>query len=103
MRKWLYEIVLREAASPQDLTSHLNAAMLIALWPRLYLPGGVRRAWEDLHPALRAAAAAAVLAGCAMALLSTLLSLGWVASTAQSGSGFTNDQRWLVAWAVTCS
>jgi hypothetical protein len=31
--------------------------MLIALWPDLYLPKGIRLAWEDQHPALRAAAA----------------------------------------------
>ena len=58
MRRWLYEIVLREAASPEDLTSYRNAATLIALWPRLHLPRGVRRAWEEIHPALREAAAA---------------------------------------------
>jgi hypothetical protein len=54
MRRWLYEIVLREAASPQDLTTYLNADMLIELWPELYLPRGVRQAWEELHPVLRA-------------------------------------------------
>lgn len=58
MRRWLYEIVLREAGSPEDLTTYLDAGMLIALWPQLYLPKGVRQAWEELHPALRMAAAA---------------------------------------------
>jgi len=32
---------------------------LIALWPDLYLPKGVRQAWEDRHPVLRAAAVTA--------------------------------------------
>jgi hypothetical protein len=57
MRRWLYEIVLREAGSSDDLTSYLDSATLIALWPQLYLPRGVRQAWEELHPALREAAA----------------------------------------------
>lgn len=57
MRRWLYEIVLREAATPEDLTRFLDRATLIRLWPELYLPGGVRQAWEEHHPELRAAAA----------------------------------------------
>jgi hypothetical protein len=59
MRLWLYQTVLREASRPQDLTTHLDGDTLIALWPQLFLPKGVRRAWEDQHPALRAMAAAA--------------------------------------------
>jgi hypothetical protein len=58
MRRWLYEIVLREAGNSEDLTSYLDAGTLIALWPQLYLPRGVRQAWEELHPALRTASAA---------------------------------------------
>jgi hypothetical protein len=50
--------VLREAGRPEDLTAYLDGETLIALWPDLYLPKGVRQAWEDKHPALRAAAAA---------------------------------------------
>jgi hypothetical protein len=50
--------VLREAARPDDLTAFLDGGTLIGLWPTLYLPRGVRRAWEDRHPVLRAAAAA---------------------------------------------
>lgn len=60
LRRWLYEIVLREAASSEDLTSYLDGGTLTALWPELYLPRGVRQAWEELHPALRAARAAPV-------------------------------------------
>lgn len=58
MRRWLYEIVLREAAGPQDLTRFLDRATLIRLWPELYLPRGVRQAWEEHHQVLRAASAA---------------------------------------------
>jgi hypothetical protein len=55
--RWLYQIVLREAGTPQDLTSYLDGATLTELWPQLHLPHGVRKAWEDLHPVLRASAA----------------------------------------------
>jgi hypothetical protein len=55
MLRSLYETVLQEASRPEDLTSYLNSGTLIRVWPELYLPKGVRRAWEDQHPALRAA------------------------------------------------
>lgn len=57
-RRWYYETVLREASRPGDLTDFLDGATLERLWPELYLPKGVRRAWEERHPALRAAVAA---------------------------------------------
>jgi hypothetical protein len=59
MRQWLYETVLREAGRLEDLTAYLDGDTLIDLWPDLYLPRGVRQAWEDQHPALRAAAVTA--------------------------------------------
>ena len=58
MRLWLYQTVLREAARQEDLAAYLDGDTLIALWPDLFLPAGVRQAWEDAHPLLRAAAAA---------------------------------------------
>lgn len=58
-RQWVYETVLQQASRPEDLTELLNGAALAELWPRLFVPRGVRQAWEDEHPALRAAAAAA--------------------------------------------
>jgi hypothetical protein len=58
--RWLYEIVLREAADPEELTTYLNGGKLVEVWPRLFLPEGVRRAWEEYHPVLRAAAPSAV-------------------------------------------
>jgi hypothetical protein len=57
--RWMYENVLREATRPEDLAAFLNGDVLVALWPDLFLPKGVRRAWEDRHPVLRAAAAPA--------------------------------------------
>jgi hypothetical protein len=58
MLPWMYQTVLREAASPEDL-AYLNGAMLLAIWADLRLPKGVRLAWEEQHPALRAVSAAA--------------------------------------------
>jgi hypothetical protein len=54
--RWLYQIVLREASRPEDLTGYLDRDTLIAVWPELALPRGVRQAWEEHHPRLRAAA-----------------------------------------------
>ena len=59
MRQWMYETVLREAGSLADLTTYLDRDTLVALWPRLYLPRGVRQAWEDRHPALHSVVAVA--------------------------------------------
>ena len=58
MLRWLYQTVLREASRPEDLTGQLDRDTLIGLWPELHLPRGVRRAWEDHHPVLRAIPAA---------------------------------------------
>jgi hypothetical protein len=55
MLRWVYQTVLREAARQEDLSTYLDGDTLVALWPELALPKGVRRAWEDQHPALRAA------------------------------------------------
>ena len=59
MARSVYETVLREATRPDDLAAYLDGETLVRIWPRLFLPKGVRRAWEDRHPALRAARAAA--------------------------------------------
>jgi hypothetical protein len=58
--RWLYEIVLREAVDAEELTTYLNGDKLVEVWPRLFLAPGVRRAWEEHHPVLRAAAPSAV-------------------------------------------
>ena len=59
MLQAMYEAVLREASRPDDLASYLNGEVLVAVWPELFLPKGLRRVWEDRHPALRAARLAA--------------------------------------------
>jgi hypothetical protein len=59
MLRWMYQTVLREASRPEDLAGFLDGPTLVAVWPDLFLPRGVRQAWEARHPALRRAAAAA--------------------------------------------
>lgn len=56
--RWYYETVLRESSRSEDLTAYLDAVTLVRLWPDLFLPKGVRHAWEEQHPSLRAAVAA---------------------------------------------
>ena len=48
----LYRTVINEAASPVDLHTYLHRATLVALWPSMWLPVAVRRAWEDHFPEL---------------------------------------------------
>lgn len=55
----VYRTVLREAACPDDLSQFLNGDKLVEVWPSLWLPRGVRRAWEDSHPALAQSGVAA--------------------------------------------
>ncbi len=58
MLRSMYEIVLGEAIRGDELGAFLNGDRLAAVWPDLYLPKGVRRAWEERHPVLLAAKAA---------------------------------------------
>lgn len=57
-RMHMYEIVLREAVQPTELQTWLDGDLLARLWPTLYLPRGVRQAWEAEHPGLAAVIAA---------------------------------------------
>jgi hypothetical protein len=54
--RWMYENVLREAVSPEEIRRWVNADLLARVWPDLNLPHGVRMAWEARHPHLRPAA-----------------------------------------------
>lgn len=56
---WVYETVLREAVTVEELSTWLDAETLIRLWPDLFVPSGVRMAWEDRYPVLQARATAA--------------------------------------------
>jgi len=55
----MYERVLGQAIRVEELAEWLDGERLVAVWADLYLPRGVRRAWEERHPALRAAVAVA--------------------------------------------
>ena len=48
----VYEIVLREAIRFDELRTWIEVATLRRIWPELYLPRGVRQAWEQRHPDL---------------------------------------------------
>ena len=48
----MYETVLGEARSHDDLATYLNAGLLRALWPVLHLRAETRKAWETAHPEL---------------------------------------------------
>lgn len=54
----MYEVVLGEAIREAELKEWLDGERLVAVWPALFLPKGIRRAWEERHSRLRAASAA---------------------------------------------
>ena len=51
----MYQVVLNEAIREGELAGWLNGPRLVETWRDLYLPRGVRRAWEEHHEVLRAA------------------------------------------------
>jgi hypothetical protein len=55
--RWMYEIVLREAVTVDELRTWLDGPTLAREWHQLHLPRGVRAAWEQQHPELRRRAA----------------------------------------------
>ena len=55
-RRIVYERVLREAASTDEVGQYVNGAALVAVWPRLWLPRRVRQRWEERFPELTPAA-----------------------------------------------
>jgi hypothetical protein len=50
----MYETVLREATSPEDLARWLDGSTLVRLWSGLVLPPQVRQLWERRFPELAA-------------------------------------------------
>jgi hypothetical protein len=50
----MYETVLREATSPEDLARWLDRPTLVRLWPELVVPPQVRQPWEERFPILAA-------------------------------------------------
>lgn len=55
---WMYETVLREAVTDEELCTWLDEQTLLRLWDDLYLPRGIRAAWEQYYADLRRQAAA---------------------------------------------
>jgi len=53
----LYEAVLEAARTYRDITDHLDAGLLVELWPELGMRRATRLAWEDAHPVLATATA----------------------------------------------
>jgi len=49
---WMYETVLCEAVRLDELRAWLDGPTLVRLWPDLFVPRGVRQAWEERHPVL---------------------------------------------------
>jgi len=49
----MYEAVLAQARTQEDLVKYLNVGLLVCLWPDVY-GKEVRHAWEARHPVLRA-------------------------------------------------
>jgi hypothetical protein len=54
---WVYQTVLAEARTQAELETWLDGPTLTRLWPQLYLPRGVRTAWQAVYPQLRRHAA----------------------------------------------
>jgi len=53
----LYEAIFDTARTYSDITDHLDADLLIELWPDLGMRRATREAWEAAHPILAAATA----------------------------------------------
>lgn len=51
-RRAMYEVVLQEAATTEDLEEYVNGQLLRADWAMLRLPPRVRAAWEERLPVL---------------------------------------------------
>jgi hypothetical protein len=52
----MYERVIRESMTVDDLRAYLNGAMLRQVWRKLWLPRKVRQLWEARFRALSAVA-----------------------------------------------
>lgn len=51
-RRSLYQVVLREARTEEELEEYLHADLLRHLWASLTLPRPVREFWQARHPSL---------------------------------------------------
>lgn len=57
LARWLYQIVLREASRPEDLTSYLDRTCSSRCGRSCACPAACARRGRNRHPQLRAAAA----------------------------------------------
>jgi hypothetical protein len=55
-RRVVYELVLQEAASTEEVSQYVNGELLAQVWVRLWLPRRVRSTWEERLPELAPAA-----------------------------------------------
>jgi len=55
-RRIVYERVLREAATTDEVTRYVNGAVLREEWSQLFLPLRIRQVWEQRFPELARAA-----------------------------------------------
>ena len=55
-RRVVYEFVLQEASTTEELGRYVNGEILAGVWPRLWLPRRVRESWEQRFPELAHAA-----------------------------------------------
>ena len=55
-RRVVYERVLREAATTAEVARFVNGAVLVEVWPRLFLPRRIRENWQGRFPELVSAA-----------------------------------------------
>jgi len=49
----MYQTVLNEASTPEELARWLDADTLRRIWPALWLPPVLRSAWQSRFPELR--------------------------------------------------
>ncbi len=55
-RRVMYELVLQEGASTEQVSQYVNGQALAQVWRRLWLPRRVRTMWEERLSELRQAA-----------------------------------------------
>lgn len=51
-RRVVYEVVLQEASSTEELARYIDGVLLTEVWGRLWLPRRVRDAWQERFPQL---------------------------------------------------
>lgn len=49
VRREMYKTVLIESVRAAEQATWINGPQLVADWPDMHLPRGVRRAWQDIH------------------------------------------------------